>query len=548
MDRAASITELIGRTPLVRLNRISDETGAEVLGKLESFNPGGSVKDRIGLAMIAAAERDGRIAPGRTTLIEPTSGNTGIALAMVAAARGYDMVLTMPDTMSAERRTILKAYGARLVLTPGSEGMAGAVQKALDLAAETPDSFVPQQFENPANPEVHRLTTAEEIWADTGGEVDAFVAGVGTGGTLTGVGAGAARAPPGRAHRRRRAVGFGRSSPAAVPGPHRIQGIGAGFVPKVLDEDGLRRGHGRERGRRLRHGARARARAKACWSASRPAPTCGRPARWRGARRCAARSSSPCSATPASATSPRRSSPTRGSDAGVLISGGDRLRYDCQLVLKDVGERGQEKLRRASVLVVGAGGLGAPALYYLAAAGVGRLGVVDDDVVELSNLQRQILYTTDDIGRGKAETAAARLRALNPDVEVTRVRAAPRGPPTSWTWCAAHDVVVTAVDNFPTRYLINDACVLQRKTLVDGAVLRMVGPGDDREGRRDRLLPLPVPRAASAGRGGQLLRGRRARPHPRHHRRHAGARGASRSSPAPAARCTTVSSSSTAPP
>ncbi len=206
MERAGSITELIGRTPLVRLNRISDETGGEVLGKLESMNPGGSVKDRIGVAMIAAAERDGRIAPGRTTLIEPTSGNTGIALAMVAAARGYDMVLTMPDTMSAERRTILQAYGARLVLTPGADGMAGAVQKALALAAETEDSFVPQQFENPANPEIHRLTTAEEIWADTGGEVDAFVAGVGTGGTLTGVGDGAPRAPPRRAHRRRGAV------------------------------------------------------------------------------------------------------------------------------------------------------------------------------------------------------------------------------------------------------------------------------------------------------------------------------------------------------
>jgi len=235
MQRAASIIDLIGHTPLLRLNRLSDETGAEVLGKLESFNPGGSVKDRIGLAMIAAAEREGRIAPGRTTIIEPTSGNTGIALAMVAAARGYAMVLTMPDTMSAERRTILKAYGARLVLTPGSEGMSGAVQRALDLAAETPDSFVPQQFENPANPEVHRLTTAEEIWADTGGEVDAFVAGVGTGGTLTGVGQVLRERRPG-VH----IVAVEPSDSAILsggrPGPHRLQGIGAGFVPKVLDE------------------------------------------------------------------------------------------------------------------------------------------------------------------------------------------------------------------------------------------------------------------------------------------------------------------------
>ena len=236
MNRAGSITELIGRTPLVRLNRISDESGAEVLGKLESFNPSGSVKDRIGLAMIEAAERDGRIAPGRTTIIEPTSGNTGIALAMVAAARGYDMVLTMPDTMSIERRTILKAFGARLVLTPGADGMRGAVARALELAAEGDDAFVPQQFENLANPEVHRLTTAEEIWADTGGEVDAFVAGVGTGGTLTGVGEVLKERRPGVL-----VVAVEPADSAVLsggaPGPHKLQGLGAGFVPKVLDTE-----------------------------------------------------------------------------------------------------------------------------------------------------------------------------------------------------------------------------------------------------------------------------------------------------------------------
>jgi cysteine synthase A len=234
VKRAGSIIELIGRTPLVRLDRISNETGAEVLGKLESFNPGGSVKDRIGLAMIDAAERDGRIAPGRTTLIEPTSGNTGVALAMVAAARGYDLVLTMPDTFSLERRALLKAYGARLVLTPGSEGMAGAVDRAHELAEELGDTFVPQQFENAANPEAHRLTTAEEIWEDTDGEVDAFVAGVGTGGTLTGVGQVLKERRPG--------VLVVAVEPSDSPvlsgrpaGAHRIQGIGAGFVPKVLD-------------------------------------------------------------------------------------------------------------------------------------------------------------------------------------------------------------------------------------------------------------------------------------------------------------------------
>jgi len=236
MKRAGSITELIGRTPLLRLNRISDESGAEVLGKLESLNPGGSVKDRIGLAMIDAAERDGVIAPGRTTIIEPTSGNTGVALAMVAAARGYDLVLAMPDTMSVERRALLKAYGARLVLTPGSEGMSGAVNRAVELAAESEDAFVPQQFENPANPAAHAATTAEEIWADTDGEVDVFVAGVGTGGTLTGVG---------RLFKERRpgvlvvAVEPAESAvlSGSPSGAHRIQGIGAGFVPRVLDTD-----------------------------------------------------------------------------------------------------------------------------------------------------------------------------------------------------------------------------------------------------------------------------------------------------------------------
>jgi cysteine synthase len=234
MKRAGSITELIGHTPLLRLNHISDETGAEVLGKLESFNPGGSVKDRIGLSMIEAAERDGLIAPGRTTIIEPTSGNTGVALAMVAAARGYELVLTMPDTFSVERRALLRAYGARLVLTPGSEGMTGAVDRARELAAELDDAFVPQQFENAANPEAHRLTTAEEVWEDTGGEIDVLVAGVGTGGTLTGVGRVLKERRPGV-----RVVAMEPSDSPVLSGrpsgPHRIQGIGAGFVPKVLD-------------------------------------------------------------------------------------------------------------------------------------------------------------------------------------------------------------------------------------------------------------------------------------------------------------------------
>jgi cysteine synthase A len=234
VDIADDITKLIGGTPLVRLRTLSERSGATIVGKLESFNPGGSVKDRIGLSMIEAAEQAGVIVPGRTTLVEPTSGNTGIALAMLAAARGYRLILTMPETFSIERRNLLRAYGAQVVLTPGPQGMRGAIDKAAEIIAENPDSFMPQQFENPANPDVHRRTTAEEIWRDTDGEVDVFVAGVGTGGTVTGVGQALKERKP--------AVKVYAVEPAesavlsgGQPGPHRIQGIGAGFVPPVLD-------------------------------------------------------------------------------------------------------------------------------------------------------------------------------------------------------------------------------------------------------------------------------------------------------------------------
>jgi cysteine synthase A len=233
MKIANDVTELIGNTPLVRIRKLAKDGVAEVLAKLEFYNPGHSVKDRIGLSMIEAAEAAGRIGPG-TTIIEPTSGNTGIALAMVCAARGYRCKLVMPDTMSNERRMLLRAYGAELVLTPGAEGMVGAIRRAEQLVAENPDSFMPQQFNNPANPEVHRRTTAEEIWRDTDGKVDIVVAGVGTGGTITGVGEVIkARKPSFQAI----AV-----EPDASPilsrgtkGPHLIQGLGAGFVPQVLN-------------------------------------------------------------------------------------------------------------------------------------------------------------------------------------------------------------------------------------------------------------------------------------------------------------------------
>ena len=230
---ARDITELIGNTPLVRLNRLAKGLKVNLLGKLESFNPLGSVKDRIGLAMIEDAESRGVLKPGMT-IVEATSGNTGIALAFVAAAKGYRCVLVMPETMSIERRKILRALGAEIILTPGEKGMKGAVEKAEQIVRENPDCFMPRQFENPANPEVHRRTTAEEIWRDTDGRVDIFIAGVGTGGTITGVGEVLKERKPDvwivAVEPEASAVLSGRP-----PGKHRIQGIGPGFIPRVLN-------------------------------------------------------------------------------------------------------------------------------------------------------------------------------------------------------------------------------------------------------------------------------------------------------------------------
>ena len=603
-----SITDLIGDTPLVRLHRVVPQGAAEVLGKLESLNPGGSVKDRIAKAMIDAAERDGLIRPGGT-LVEPTSGNTGVGLAMVAVVKGYRLILTMPEDMSTERRRLFERFGAEVILTPAIEGMSGAVFAAEEIA-ERPGHFMPQQFQNAANPEVHRQTTAEEIWSATEGQIDAFVAGVGTGGTITGVGEVLKARRPGLL-----VVAVEPEKSSVLRGGrfgvHGIQGIGASFVPGVLnrtiydevmgvtDEDayvmtarltreegilaGISAGANVEAASRIatRLGPDKRVVTVICDTGERylsvnlePAAGARTKARPNNAVIAHGSEEKDMSVKVYIPTPFRRLTGNRafvdadGNDvAGVLrdleqrfpgfgemvfdaqhqvlahvnvyvnnqeisalsgaetpvgdgdevsvipaIAGGAALtpeqvdRYSRHLIMEQVGPMGQRRLMDGKVLVVGAGGLGSPVLVYLAAAGVGTIGIVDFDVVDTSNLQRQIIHGTSDVGRPKVDSAADRIYDMNPNVTVDKHNE-PLTSENAMEVISQYDIVVNGADNFATRYLVNDACFLAGKNLVDGSIFLFEGqvttflPG---EGCYRCLYPTPpppglVPSCAEAG-------------------------------------------------
>ncbi|CAE7405756.1 cysK1 [Symbiodinium microadriaticum] len=506
-----SITQTIGDTPLVRLKRLAEDEGvkADILAKLEFFNPLSSVKDRIGVAMIEAMEADGRLKPGGT-LIEPTSGNTGIALAFVCAAKGYRLILVMPESMSMERRKLSVLMGAELDLTPAEQGMRGAVARANQLLEEIPGSVMPQQFDNPANPKIHSETTAEEIWNDTDGGVDAIISGVGTGGTFTGC---AQVLKPRKPDLKMIAV-EPEDSPVlsgGQPGPHPIQGIGAGFVPGNMEMDlidevvtiGIESSFAMSRKVAKLEGLACGISSGAALSA---AVEVGSRPDMAGKQIVVI--------IPSFAE--RYLSTDEGKDVSCMppLTDDQLDRYARHIVLREVGGSGQQKLLDAKVLIIGAGGLGAPVALYLAAAGVGHLTIIDDDQVSLSNLQRQVIYNTGDVGQPKPEAAAQTIAAHNPDCTVTAIgeRLTEQNGPGL---IAGHDVVVDGTDNFDTRFLVNDLCYAAKLPLVSAALSQFEGqlsvyrPFDEGEGGDHPpcyrcLFPAPpapgtVPDCAEAG-------------------------------------------------
>ena len=540
-----SALELVGHTPLLQANRYAKQAGAvkaNIFAKLEYFNPAGSVKDRIALAMIEEAEKKGELQPG-ATIIEPTSGNTGIGLAAVAAAKGYKAILTLPDTMSVERRNLLKAYGARLELTEGSSGMKGAIAKAEELRQSIPGSVILGQFVNPANPTVHKATTGPEIWEQTDGKVDIFIAGVGTGGTITGVGEYLKEKNP--------EVKIVAVEPAGSPvlskgiaGAHKIQGIGAGFVPDVLNtdiyddiitienEDAFAAGKqfavsegilvGISSGAALKAATILANRLESVYvSATLRAFVNRRPRleiegetvreilnnlqdEYPESRKALfaedgtlrpfvnvyindfkisqkAELETPVKEgdrillLPAIAGgAPVESVISDARRKAIALDDSEIERFNKHLMLREIGVKGQKRIKAAKVLIAGLGALGAPAVQYLAAAGVGTIGLVDFDEVSLGNLQSQVIHGTRDVRRPKTASAGDTIKAINPKIKIEIIKEKLEADNIAEI-IRDYDIIVDCTDNYKARYLLNDACVLLDKPVVFGAMYQFEG-------------------------------------------------------------------------